>query len=1577
MCRALCPCPLPPAAALLSLGPNPCPARPVADLNPAGPARDRTCPVLPPRGSRASASRVRFSPKSCLSFRRWAFGLTSRLAAAKTAFSAFFLKTLHLSWRGPAAPADVLLPLPVPCPGAFQPLGHAGQERRQRTACQIALHAVVVAINFVYADCAFVPLRLLARPPNEGQARCLAYLRSLVRTFGEVEEDKLPSETGRRMNSLIARLGELSGRLTLLGSLGDPYSPVPAGAEVGPSNDTSDLQPYRSLDASRIVLKGRANWDPTDFLPPELAMAFVLPSSLLVDRVPDPSEYPRSDWESPSETFALAQKWDDCGLLLLEPSLHLPVHRFTRIFNCWKNKDADRQIGDRRGMNAIEGKLQGPSKWLPTGEALCALTADAGREALVLSLSDRRDFYHQLAAPWSRTTTNRLFPSFPVEDFRGTAAYERLSARFEAGCARKPFGGAPPLTFWPQLVQPCFQAVLQGDHLGVEIATAAHERLLLGAGLLKPANRLLGSHPVGPGPCWDALVIDDYFCVARVPKSLLSCLEGKRSTPSSLALASATAAYQEHGILGSPEKDLQDVVHGTAAGAEINSSSGALGRGHILVSAPASKRLAISDIGLEVASMPATTDCLHVCLLGAFTSAANFRRPVSACFHQAYQLVPSASIDAASPKVVRLPRRIAQELQLAALFAPIAVTDVSAGFLPRLFAADSSENKGAFVSAAIPQELSRSLWLTSDRKGAYAKLATRTAAILHRHDPLHEEPSFEPHEEADVAEARPARPLAYLFDFLEIGIGPPALSVELSRLGFRSGPFLDLRLAAPESSHRLVWLEWVLYLFDLGRVDGLRLSPPCSAYLPSCGNGAEQVAFNLAAQPVFAHEASAFKACVVILRHARRRGVACFLDQPASSLFRFSPEWVAASAKEGIVEGALSSCAFGDRFRRDLVFLSTGLQTESLSRGCQCVRKHLTPSSGSSRKGFRLTPGLITVLGRVFSKGLSSRRAAISCSDISIAGLERIAVNDLAQSLPWETDCSWRWPREVHINIREASVLCRLYKRLALEYGRCRFVNLCDSFVALSALGKGRSSSDSLRHAARRSSMTCLAAGLYPGNLYTPTRFMPADHPTRDQEFPPRVDGFGLDFWTSDAIFADATRPRLKRWASSWARLTLLLLPRSSVSASPQESLLDGHLDFRAFVRARLFDGTLGFPGEGPLSCFGLAGPRLLFLVSVWSVFLRRFFLCLGFLPCLGAAAMENTRTALLQNERAARRSGILLRPGRPVLSTTQLRRDKLKDAFQGWLLSLDVSLEWFLVRSKADPDFANEVLISYGQYLFREGKSYSAYSETLNMFTSLCPSLRRLLQPSWDLAFAWQREEPPVHHTAMPWQVIIALLAISLTYGWVDVAGAMALCWGGLARVGEVLEARRADLVLPNDTGGDVAYALLSVHEPKTRFRGARHQALRVDQPQLLRTIVLAFASVPAGNKLWAFSGSTLRNRFKKLLAAAGLRPGICPGVRDFDMGSLRAGGATWLMNCTENPDYVRRRGRWITTKVMEIYVQEVSSILLLPRLPGDVKQSVFDWASVFEAVLSKAEMWHSFGIPASCWLFLAAHGV
>lgn len=130
-----------------------------------------------------------------------------------------------------------------------------------------------------------------------------------------------------------------------------------------------------------------------------------------------------------------------------------------------------------------------------------------------------------------------------------------------------------------------------------------------------------------------------------------------------------------------------------------------------------------------------------------------------------------------------------------------------------------------------------------------------------------------------------------------------------------------------------------------------------------------------------------------------------------------------------------------------------------------------------------------------------------------------------------------------HINILESSALARLYTWVAVKFGRARFVNLCDSLVAQAALGKGRSSAPGFRHVSRRSGAVCLAAGLYPGNLYCPTRAMPADHPTRDAPMPPPVAGFGLERWTEEAILRDAEKPRLRRWAANWCRLAGLLVP--------------------------------------------------------------------------------------------------------------------------------------------------------------------------------------------------------------------------------------------------------------------------------------------------------------------------------------------------------------------------------------------------------------------------------------------------
>ena len=96
-----------------------------------------------------------------------------------------------------------------------------------------------------------------------------------------------------------------------------------------------------------------------------------------------------------------------------------------------------------------------------------------------------------------------------------------------------------------------------------------------------------------------------------------------------------------------------------------------------------------------------------------------------------------------------------------------------------------------------------------------------------------------------------------------------------------------------------------------------------------------------------------------------------------------------------------------------------------------------------------------------------------------------------------------------------------------------------------------------------------------------------------------------------------------------------------------------------------------------------------------------------------------------------------------------------------------------------------------------------------------------------------------------MPVQVLLACLSTALMWGWLRFAGTLALTWGGVMGIGEALKARRADLLLPQDFGSDNPLVLLSIDEAKTRFSAARHQTVKLDIPDLVRVVSLAFAQL------------------------------------------------------------------------------------------------------------------------------------
>ena len=246
---------------------------------------------------------------------------------------------------------------------------------------------------------------------------------------------------------------------------------------------------------------------------------------------------------------------------------------------------------------------------------------------------------------------------------------------------------------------------------------------------------------------------------------------------------------------------------------------------------------------------------------------------------------------------------------------------------------------------------------------------------------------------------------------------------------------------------------------------------------------------------------------------------------------------------------------------------------------------------------------------------------------------------------------------------------------------------------------------------------------------------------------------------------------------------------------------------------------------------------------------------------------------------------------------------------------------------------------------------------------------MKKHLSQAWDLAFAWLADEPGQHHPALPLSVLLSMTSIALMWGWVFEAGAICLAWCGILRIGEVLLAQRRDLILPCDSMPGIHFILLKIKLPKTRGRSAKHQAAKIDACDIVELLSAIYADLPPDAPLWPFSASTLRKRFNSLLEALNLDTKRTIDGRPFGLGSLRAGGATHLLLETENPDLVRRRGRWLAHRTMEIYLQEVLVTTFTSKLQAPTRDKIYVLASVFPQVAVKAIHFLRSAIPTQVW--------
>ena len=1568
-----------------------CMTDPAADEDPAAQSFIPECVADKNKKQKPDLLSHSFSCMQHMSYPRWCAMLVSQVLRCRTPFAAFVSKTIQLSRRMThrGTPAPTFFPIPLPPADFGRMPASISSARRHRVHLARTVHLVCMALNYWHSGGVFADDISLQRGPNRQHTTLYERIKALVRSEGPSEVFEI-SQTGRKFPNLVARLAQLSDWLTIHGSSSNPYEKVHQGLQE-PFVDLSagDINPYSDLDPNRLVLHGTGHWNACPFLPDDMTMAYLEPRSILV---PEKSADRPTIRDSAETLVSLAKKWDEQGLLVLHRRYTDPIS-FVRIFNAKKSALVDRQIGDRRGANGQEAKLLGPSHLLPSGCDLVELSCNPSTHTVKISITDRKDFYHQLWASPEKSWRNTLAPSVPLSELVTTAAYKQWShtlskkryAREKHGDGLHGHTGDHPPNLPDDHCWISFGSVLQGDHTGVEVATAAHISLLQSKGLLDNRSTLQANRCIRDEKHCQGLVIDDYFSLS---------VESVHSEPSqslsSQDFQKAQEAYTEHSLLGSPQKDIEGADSGRVIGAFVNSSKAARDRKLVTVAAPIQKRISLAVITMQVCQLTHTTDSLHLCLLGAWVSVLGYRRPLMSVLAHSFKLVDSRSFDPNNPQVIHLPRCVVTELTLLSVLMPLAVADLSAQYHPEIFCSDASSQKGAYCSASIPQRLIPILWKTERSKGAYTRLLSPAETVLAR---LDENVQCHP-----FVDESPQKPIAFHYDFLEVYAGAALITRHLLDLGVSCGPAVELSFSAQYNMEYAHVAAWICFMLSESRLKAVFLCPPCTTFSimrrPPLRDADHPWGFDVNDPQTRTGTLLANRACQV-MKVADQNNAVGILEAPFSSKIKHLPAWKAIQRLPSAMTIRADSCRFGSIHQKGFKFLSVNADTSAIALKCICKTRHVPVQGVYTKSSAIYVEPLARGIALCIHEALKIvKRKMQSDLELEVRGLESQLVNEVIQTSHWQVRSSWTFKKQSHINILEMASVLRLANKMAEKCVPLRLVNCVDSYVTRCAASKGRTSSCGLTPVLRRLNAVSVAGGLFWTFPFAPTRWNPSDDPTRDCVLRQPIQGFIKDDWTDDQIYDLAALPKTKRWASNWMRLTISLLGPQVLELSDRSRYRQTSrripLPANPCISSELmdFDASLGFPGEGPqvlhmlsrlgvvaLSCcFVCCGPCRcpLWIAALlcsgspagccWCLLVGSGFPAAMSMPMFPKNPGEISRA----NARAARPP---LPEGRPVLPVTSSLRERYLAEFFNWALENDFDIRAMLDNHLTFIDELNIVLAKYGRELYRNGKTYAQYAETINGISSAKPAVRRLLQGAWDFGYSWVRLEPSSHHIAMPSLILVSMIATSLMWGWLAFAGCLAVGFGGLLRPGEFLSGIRRDLLIPADIDNSIDFVVFTIQDPKTRFTQARHQSSKIDSPDLVDVIQTVFGRLGPHQRLWPMSGQTFRTRFRSVLAALKLPTTTEGSLKPLDPGSLRAGGASFLLLSTEDSELVRRRGRWSNHRMMEIYVQELTALTYSKHLHPTTLKTVAEVARTFPAVLQKAKRLLAAKVPVSAW--------
>ena len=163
----------------------------------------------------------------------------------------------------------------------------------------------------------------------------------------------------------------------------------------------------------------------------------------------------------------------------------------------------------------------------------------------------------------------------------------------------------------------------------------------------------------------------------------------------------------------------------------------------------------------------------------------------------------------------------------------------------------------------------------------------------------------------------------------------------------------------------------------------------------------------------------------------------------------------------------------------------------------------------------------------------------------------------------------------------------------------------------------------------------------------------------------------------------------------------------------------------------------------------------------------------------------------------------------------------------------------------------------------------------------------------------------------------------------WLCFSAVLRLGFCGLLRPKEIFELHVSDLLVPRPgTHSLLNCCVATIREPKNRSLGGRIQVRMVRDSATVSWLSWRLLGVPGSELVWPFGSEQFGRALRKLLAYTKLGElGITPS-------SLRAGGATALLEGGASVSNILFAGGWTSEKTLSSYLQLAEAAQTLLRL-------------------------------------------